>query len=409
MSRAIILLVLLLCSCQKKVSYQAPVASQLEQRLNSSLQVAKSGGRNQYKNIAESALLQTYSGHEEKAAEAYDQAYKLSEAHYSRSLRELTFSKILNESVKTFRPHYLEKWHLLLMASLNRWSMGDNEGAAVELRRLSRDIRLEKDPFGEKRSNEAKQAYLSFTGLIFYALERGDESFSDLHKAYSYGKDDLDDDILRLYHYLSYTRGKTKDKPAELPDYLQDFLQNRSLIVRLKDQGPQKEERRLSLTMVEYWPVIHGYMQESSAQEQKISSVEDVVLGTLGRRVISIAYPVFVSRCSPALSAYEHPVLNYDELLLESWQLQRNRLIAQNILRVTFKVIASQKVSSLIEDNVGGGWGTLLGNLGAMAVWKTEKADIRQLFYLPAQLMISFPRAGKLPNGSVKLRRQGLF
>ena len=399
-------MLLLLAACQSKSAYETPTPNRLGALLSSSAKNAESGGKHRVKCIPEAALLAYYAGNFKEAAEYFDSAFTEVEGLYTRSLSELGLSKILNESLKTFRPHYLEKWHWMLVAALNRNDAGDLEGALVDIRRLSRDIRLSEDPFGEKRLPKATQHYLSITGILFTVLGRNEEGFSDLRAAWELGADTLPRDIKALFLTLARKRGlELSEETFELSDGLTSFLNGKGVTVTLIGQGPKKEERKLSVTMMGFWPVVHGYLQESSSEKVQQEEIKGWMLGAAGKRLLSISYPVFVSPNPSGEVNDKGMLLDFDALLKESWDLQKNRLIAQSLLRLFFKLVASEKVSSFIAQNVGGDWGALLGNVGRMLVWETERADVRQVLYLPACVSLTWLEEEK----GIKVERKSLF
>ena len=140
---------------------------------------------------AEIALLELRAGNHPGAAAHFEQYQAWLENAYTRSLTRLALSKIVNEKIKRYDPHYLETWLLRLLAAACAWAEGDQERAAIETRRLSRDLRLEQDPFDAVRLAQAKQQFLAWSGSFFFLLGRDEEAFADWRLSYQMGSSNM--------------------------------------------------------------------------------------------------------------------------------------------------------------------------------------------------------------------------
>lgn len=406
---------LILCvGCTKKPTYETLGHKRLDPLAKNANKGKGYDRKEKLKNKFEKSLLNFYKGEYKRAAGNFDVTGKELESWYTKSLSELGLSKILNENSKTFRGHYVEHWQWQTLAVINRLAMKDHEGALVELRRLSRSIRKSKDPFSEKRVNVVRRDYLCTTGLLFMLLGRDDEGFADLYQAYRLEQKryppELRDTFLNLAHQRmgsNFEGGKALGKGK--PFYKAGM--DTKVSITLKDQGPEKIEKKISMTMVGIWPIIHDYMSESK-EERKVEDIQSIALGVLGKRVITIAYPVFRERHSPSHGGGY--ILDYNKLLLESWDAQKNRLIGQTALRIVLKLIASVKARQAAKDLVGENElaRMLVGNLANLLVWSTEKADVRQILYLPALVEIDWnfaPKKGKSEQVYFEIKRSGIF
>ncbi len=157
-----------------------------------------------------------------------------------------------------------------------------------------------------------------------------------------------------------------------------------ALSFHLSGEAPHKEEQRISVTMFDYWPIVHGMAGEQSSDAKQVEHVQSVFLGAVGRRLITVAYAIYVR---PGGSAATAPTtglaLPCGDLLMESWEQQKSRLIAQHLVRIALKLAGSLAAADAIENHVQGIGGQLLGNLAALAIWELERADLRHVRFLP--------------------------
>jgi len=405
--RALLFLGLFALSACQSVPELKPTQQNLQPILKEVQDKSQKSGLNQYKYVSETALLLFYQGQHQQAESYFEKAFHLEDKAYTKSVTQLILSKIINENTKQFRAHYLERWHLRYMASLNYLAQAKSSEALVELRRLSQSCREEKDAFSEVRIESAKKAYLIQTGVLFCILGREEEGKADLRY--------MEDLKGQVPNWLASQAWFWKNKNAmdqqnntmalEAPKEKRQLL----LKIKLKGKGPQKVEQRLNVTMFGYLPLIQAYM-EGQSQPSELNHVQDIATGVLGKRLIEIAYPILKS--NNAVFEYHDRSLNlqFGQLYQDSWDAQKNHLIAQSILRVIAKVWASYQVEHAIEKSVEGPWGQLLGNLGRLALWKTEQADIRQIDYMPNQVSLEWMwEKGDAVPIQVKLFREDLF
>lgn len=400
---------LVFAGCQKQLKYESPNRDRLPDIYRHVTDGKGYSRQTTYKKYAEQAVLYFYKGEHENANAAFEKAFQYRNELYTRSLTELLASKVINERAKTFRGHYLENWQLRVMALLNRLQLKDIDGALVETRRLSRDIRLSEDPFQEKRPLKIKQRFLAFTGTMFSLLGRSNEGFSDLRLAYDWNKDSFPSRLKAPFLSWASKRMGEKRYPAPAAAVKHTFHSSKPVLkmkIELSGQGPEKIEKKMSLTMLGFWPLIHGYLSESK-EEKQVEQIQSVIFGTLGKRLVTIAYPVFRERGSTGTL---ESLLPFSVLMLDSWDAQKNKMIAQSALRVILKIITAEKVSREVENAVGQNWGWLIGNLSRTLIWETEKADTRQILYLPASIDINWEwKEGDQPGIDIDVSRASLF
>lgn len=396
---------LLLNACRSTQSIPA-TANNLEKISNERQNLSEKSNRHQLKYISETALLLFYQGQYPKAESYFEKAFQVQENSYTRSTTELILSKIINENSKQFRAHYLERWQMRFMAALNFLVQNKSESALVELRRLSRMCRLEKDPFEEKILDQAKHDFLLQTGILMCLLGSREEGMADLRylekNNYNFPKEIAEQ--AWVWNHKTPASKQIGQQLALLPGKEASTL---NLKIILEGLGPKKKEQRLSITMLGVLPLIQEYMDGKDGVE--VDQVNDIATGVLGKRLIEIAYPVMKS--SESYDTKTDTIqLNYGYLYHQSWDAQKNRLIAQSALRVISKVYAAYQVEHAIEKNVEGPWGQLLGNIGRMALWKTEQADLRQIDFMPNIIKLNWDWTKDYPKDlKVTIKRKKLF
>ncbi len=361
-----------------------PPAEQLKQ-----LELGATQGFNRLKDSSEAACLAMLRGEYIRAAASFERSFALEEELYTRSLAELGLSSLLNERVRTFRGHYFERWMVQMLAVVNRLAMADREGAKVELRRLIVDLRLTDDPFQEKRLLKAKVACLSLAGMFEVMLGMQEEAFGDLYAAWKEDRDAMPEPIRNTFVSWAKLRIPSNefgsDRDAALPDAWLAKGRSLQLRVTLRGKFPQRVEEGVQVSLLEYWPVIRTW-QDAEFTPEEGRELEDVFLGALGKRVIQLAWPVYRHQTKTDRTDLTGTNLDLGSMMLNSWQLQKNRLIARTAVRVAWKMVAANLAEKQISKASDGDLAVILGQLARWAVWKTERADLRQIAYLPDQI-----------------------
>ena len=348
--------VCILSSCQS-TKHLEPTRSNLNELSQTSSKLSQKKNRHTYKHLAESALLNFYKKQYKESEAFHQKAWSFTESAYTRSVSQLILSKIINENTKDFRGHYLERWQMLMMSSINYLAQNKVSDALVELRRLSQDCRLKKDPYEEVRLEKCKHRYLLQTGILFCLLGRSEEGKVDLRYAESLNE--------TIPSWLKEQSWYWNNKPMP-KNYIRNnmSLQNpkslNSLLlqIHLEGQAPKKKEQRLNITMFNYLPIVNAYT-EGKGEPDEANQITDIMTGTLGKRLIEIAYPILETKDVTNPKNKNEVSLNFGELYHKSWDAQKNRLIAQSIIRVASKVWASYQVEDAVEKAVEGPWGMI--------------------------------------------------
>jgi hypothetical protein len=276
----------------------------------------------------------------------------------------------------------------------------------VELRRLSRSCRIKKDPFEEKIIDQARNDYLLHTGVLMCLLGREEEGKVDL-RYLEKNNYEFPDFLIKQAWFWNYEKSTEEPRESSLSLFPQNEKQKLRINFSLKGHGPTKKEQRLSITMLGVLPLIQAYMDGKDGAS--LNQVNDIATGVLGKRLIEIAYPVMNSVTSYTTNIRSLD-LDFGQLYHKSWDAQKNRLIAQSALRIISKVYASYQIEHAIEKNVEGPWGQLLGNIGRLALWKTEQADLRQILFLPSLIGLDWSWEEKQKKDvQVFIKRDDLF
>jgi len=380
---SIAFILLSLCSCIGKQQQPKLRLDKLDQHISTEKKKSKKNGRNQYQHLCHTALLSFYNKEYDNAAKYFELAHSWSENHYTKSTSKIALAKIINEKVSTFRGHYLERFQFRLLAGINYLCLSQKEAALIEFRRLSREIRLSEDPFGEKRSKESLQHYSALTGLFFALLKRPNEGKSDLKFSFNLNPETFPRYLKKEVKQWVVSKN-SKPMKAFNKHGLIDNGKGIKLFIKLTNPRNTLVSKKISLTMFNYLPII----QTEVGDHKNYNEIEEILLGTLGKRIISISFPT--PKTSSKMNNNDSDFLDFNKLYNKSWQLQKNRLIKTSIIRICLKLIAANAASKAIENKIDNNWGQLLSNIGRTLVWKTEKADLRVINYLPSLVNVKW-------------------
>jgi hypothetical protein len=377
----IIIFALLFCACNKKSESRVFKENKLQTYITEEKRLADKKGKDEYLHLAQLATLLFYNHNHKEAAKYFEKAFKWKDANYTKSISRIALAKILNDRVSVFRGHYLERYHFRLLAVFNFLILQKKESALVELRRLSREVRLDKDIFNEKRTKSSIQQYLSLTGLLFILLNKNNEGFSDLKYAYKIDKEKFPKYLKHEYElYLKEVNSDEKITGSKL------FRKksNIKIDINLNHLRNKLVSNKIKLTMFEYWPIVQTEVEGHKSYHE----IEDVFLGTFGKRVMAVSFPT--PKIQSILVKNNNDYLNFNKEFNESWQLQKGRLLRSSLVRIALKIVASNTVANLIDSQSDSPWAEILANIGRTVVWETERADTRVIQFLPSLIKINW-------------------
>ncbi|MBF0246288.1 MAG: hypothetical protein HQL31_13655, partial [Planctomycetes bacterium] len=320
----LLILVLLLCGgCFGRESSQTPEVD-LRTALRSRLDGQPEKGADRYRLCAELALLHMKSGEYGAAETWFTKAHLLDQDLYTRSLAELALSKIFNEKVKTFRAHCVERWMVRLLAVMNSLVADRREEALTHLRQLSSELRLDADPYDEVRDPSTRTEYLALAGALFYRCGDTDHGFADMLKAWEINSGHFPTWLAGDFLNLANSRGLPGLAPSDNRPAPSAFFQKHLKAIELVGHGPQKQAVELSISMFEYWPIIHAM----TGGDPQAKEIENAYLGMIGERLLKISYPVYTVIDAGGSRERGQPGMDLNEQMTRSWDLQKKRMVA---------------------------------------------------------------------------------
>lgn len=379
---AIIIFTLILFGCKqtKSLKVQSLNKNELEALIIQEKKALEASSRNDYLHYANLALLHHKDSNSTEAAKYYEKAWKWFDEHLTQNIVNLGVSKLYNDTVKTYRPHYLVRYQFRFMAILNYLTLNDSEKALIETRRLSRLIRMDKDYFSEKRSVKARQYFLIITSILFSHNNEINLGWADMLYAYRLNKETFPEKFLPLINL------KNEGDNSKFISYVE---KNKAIKITCKGLFLGLKSVSTSVNVNDYWSHINVIQGDSEDELLK-----DALTSLLARKVVKITYAV------PHFYANDNEnfLYSFNELFSESWELQKTRLVTSALFRIVYKSILAYGVSNKLSKGEEDVFGVLLGNIGSYVIWATEKADTRTISYLPNFVKIDLFSINKNEN-----------
>lgn len=364
-------------------------------------------------------MLHFYAGNHSESIDHLHQAEHLIEWYFTRSIRQIGASFLLNDTQLDYPGEDFEDIYLNVFKALSYLALDDSEGALVEIRKISNKLNLLEDTYrtiareyssaDETRGvdfeagdsqfhNSALARYLS---LVMY---RGQRNFDSVWIDWQYIRQAFASQG-HLYPFpLPFT-----DQIAAVPD------DSRLSVVAFTGQSPVKLASTLWIrTHEDYVTVItatehdrigrivdgYGFIPFPGAEEGYRFKLELPRMELRGSEIDQIA--VFADgKKLGELGKLE----DLQQIALETFQLRQPLVFLKSVLRTVTKGITSEAAGSAIEK---AGQGSFFGELAAFiakvitqeAIDSTEQADLRISRYFPA-----FAYAGEwdLPAGDYQI------
>ena len=329
-------------------------------------------GKNRLLFLMEKGLLLHLEGEYARSNEAFEEADRLVEELFTRSLSAETLSFVTNDHLIAYSGADYEAVYLNYYKVLNFLNLGDLEGARIESRKIDQKLNYFADTFGN-RDTFKESAYLRLlTGLIYEALGENNDAFIAYRKS------------LELY------QGNYPKYGVRAPD----FLWNR-LLVSARRSGLLEEYRH--------------YLEEAEALELAEEDERPLVavivasgLVPVKREVfalfpteqgfpVKLALPEFVDRQRPVRrlevsvdgEGWVRPerVEDVEKVARASLEDRNGRILAKAIARATAKQVAARQIE---KEN-----GPLAGLAMQITALVTERADVRSWSMLPAEIHLA--------------------
>ena len=322
--------------------------------------------------LMEKGLLLHLDGEYVRSNEVFEEADRLVEQLFTRSLSAETLSFVTNDHLIAYSGADYETVYLNYYKALNFLNLGDLEGARIESRKIDQKLNYFADTFGGgDRFKES--AYLRLlTGLIYEALGEHNDAFIAYRKS------------LELYqnNYPKYG--------VRAPD----FLWNRLLLTArrsglLEEYHHYREQAEaLELAEEDERPVIAVIVASGLVPvKQEVFALFPTSQGF----PVKLALPEFVDRPQPARrlevslegEGWVRPerVEDVEKVARASLEDHNGRLLAKAIARATAKQVAARQIE---KEN-----GPLAGLAMQITALITEQADLRSWSMLPAEIYLA--------------------
>ena len=332
-------------------------------------------------------LLEHYSGNYSASSADLQNAERLIEEAYTKSISEGFFSYILNDNVKEYPGEDFENIYLNVFNALNYYNRNDIEGALVEIRKLSNSSgKLEmlarryeyKDPKtgaglndtvtketgvsglpDVKSVNFSNSALARYLGALFYQADGNEDSsrieFDQVYRAYSTNR-----------NIYSGAVPNAVEAARNVPEGMA-----RLNIISFTGLSPIKEEK----IIVQYLPFQHPILQIAMFK-----------LPVMTRR------PSVINRIEVEVNGsnkFELELLeDIGAVIEETFNAHYSNILLKTYIRTIIKYVVADvaAMTAVNNDNSLAGLAIALGARAAMD--SSEKADIRMSRYLPDRAYI---------------------
>lgn len=373
-------------------------------------------GRSRLLYFLELGMLLQIEGRYAESNAAFENAKRIGDALYTRSLTNEGVSLMTNDYALDYAGENFERTLIHLFSALNYVLLNEPDSALVEARQVGEYLRkLQVDSTNENVYQEdAFARYLS--AMLFEAGGEFDSAFVDYKKAAvayrAYGSDYgvAPPEILlpnagRVANRLgAWAWNDLRDLGAA--DSVRELPAGSGEVVVLHYNGlvPIKDQDKYTIPFSEAWLLAGAFQAASGGRHQNEINRAIAFSSTIsGYDVVSVAFPKFVdrpysiTRMQPKADAALE--ITRPELVEDIGAIARKDL-ADRIVRIRTKTIARaaikyaiQKGAEVAAQEAGGEYGGLLSAAtqitGNIARYATEQADKRSWSTLPDEVWMS--------------------
>ena len=373
-------------------------------------------GKNRLLYYLERGMLLHVDGQYEKSNVAFEEAKRIADELYTRSLSNEGFSLVSNDYALDYAGENFERTLIHLFSALNYVLLEEPDSALVEIRQVGDYLRkLQVDSTNENVYQEdAFARYLS--ALLYESGGELDSAFVDYKKAASayraYGSDyavaappSLAPNAERVASRLgAWAQEDLHDRgdpvvPRILPEGAGELI-----ILHYNGLSPIKGQDRYTIPFSRAWPLAIAFQAGAQTGDREdVNRAIGISSQISGADVVSVAFPKFVNR--PYAIARMKPnmsdaiEISAPELVEDIGAIARKDL-ADRIVRIRTKVIARaaikyalQKGAESAARQMGGDYGDLLAAVtsvtGNIVRYASEQADKRGWSTLPDQIWMS--------------------
>ena len=321
-------------------------------------------------------IIEHYAGLWHESSKNLEEAERLIEAAFTRSIGQEISSYIINDNAKDYSGEDYEDLYINVFNALNYYQRNDIEGALVEVRRVNEKLIYLADKYERARekvvtsntdlddpqysveavkfSNSALARYLS---LLFYRAQGNYDSvridFQELHRAYELAPD--------VYNH---------PPPASLDEEI-SIPQGKARLNVLSFTGmsPIKEEvtRQIPLPLPPPNTLARLALPRMLDRPSAIERVE-VVLNSRQRFTLEL-------------------LEDMSRVATETFKAKYSLTVIKTAARTIAKTIASAGAAKAAEERAEG-LGFVIGLLGKIASDVSEQADLRMSRYFPGRAYV---------------------
>ncbi len=329
-------------------------------------------GRNRLLYLLEKGSLLQLSGEYRRSNEVFEEADRLMEELFTRSLSAEGLSFISNDYIIPYVGEDYESAYLSYLKALNYLALNDLEGALVECRRVDEKLNYYNDQYGGKNVYKEDAFLRLLTGLIYEAEGDSNNAFIAYRKsleAYRSYRDKYGVAVPRLLWGRLLTAAK---RTGFLDEYRSWREEARAAGVEPEEGGP------VAAVIV-------------NAGRIPVKREEAVVLPTPQGFPVKLALPGFVERSPAAVpldlridgqcSVSAERAQDLAAVARQSLEDKRGRVLAKMIARAVAKELAARKAEKE--------FGPLAGFTAKVGALLTEQADLRSWSFLPGEIRLA--------------------
>jgi len=332
-------------------------------------------------------LIEHYAGNYSASSADLQNAERLIEEAYTKSITEGFLSYIANDNVKEYPGEDFENIYLNVFNALNYYNRNDIDGALVEIRKLSNSSgKLEmlsrkyeyKDPktgvglkdtvkketgVGSlpdvKSVNFSNSALARYLGALFYQADGNEDSsrieFDQVYRAYSTNR-----------NIYSGAVPNAVEEARNVPDGMA-----RLNIISFTGLSPVKEEK----TVIQYLPFQHPILQIA-----------------MFKLPVMIKRPSVINRIEVEVDGSKRFDLELLEdmgaVIEETFNARYSNILLKTYIRTIIKYVVADVAAMAAENNDNSLAGLAIAVGARAAMDASERADIRMSRYLPDRAYI---------------------
>jgi len=332
-------------------------------------------------------LLEHYSGNYAASSADLQNAERLIEEAYTKSISEGFFSYILNDNVKEYPGEDFENIYLNVFNALNYYKRNDIEGALVEIRKLSNssgklDMLARKYDYKDPKTGNSLNDLVQKETGIRQLPEKKQTDFSNSALARYLGalfyQADGNEDLSRIefeqvYNAYSTNKNIYRSKIPKAVPAARDVPEGKARlnIISFTGLSPIKEEQIFTYLLPFKHPVLQVAMFKLPVmikRQSKINRIEIVVNG---------------------METFELELLeDMGAVIQETFNAHYSNILIKTYIRTLLKYVVADVAAMEMERKNNSLAGLAVAVAARAAMDASESADIRMSRYLPDKAYI---------------------